>query len=64
MKREVTEQCEKLERDINDVELLVKRNKELEDENKMVLERDLELNRQLCELQERLVNKDKVRFYI
>lgn len=64
MKREVTEQCEKLERDISDVELLVKRNKELEDENKMVLERDLELNRQLCELQERLVNKDKVRFYI
>lgn len=64
MKKELNEQCEKLERDINDVELLVKRNKELEEENKMILERDFELNRQLSELQERLVNKDKVRFYV
>lgn len=64
MKKEVAKQCEKLERDIKEVESLVKKNKELESKNREILERDCELNKQLSELQERLVVKEKVCFYL
>ena len=64
LKKQIAKHCEKLERDVDQVELLVKRNKELESKNREILERDNELNKQLSELQERLATKEKVRFYV
>jgi predicted RNase H-like nuclease (RuvC/YqgF family) len=64
LRSEASKYCEKLERDIIEVESLVQKNKELEDANKDMHEKNSELHRQLSELQERLVTKDKVCFYV
>jgi hypothetical protein len=62
LKKEVVDLCDRLERDITQVESLVRKSKEVEIKNREILERDYKLNTQICELQQRLVTHDKVRY--
>lgn len=64
MRTEAGRYCAKLQNDIIEVEALVQRNTELADTNKNIQEKNDELLRQLCEMQDKLITKDKVCFYV
>ncbi|XP_071876976.1 uncharacterized protein [Bombus fervidus] len=60
LKREIGKHCKRLEHGIDEVESTVMKSGEIEIQNREILQRDEELNKQLCEFQERLATKDKI----